>query len=124
MDYFRLAMYYAFIDVNVSPYACGMETVPNENILIEEIGKINRTLCPIIDKIGIPFVQQTAFGTVWNGKSCAVLFFWNPVERLYLELPENWSVKTVFSVDGSTPEVEGNIIKNISHKSMIFISEK
>ena len=123
MDYFRLAMFYAFIDVNVAPYACGMETVPGEMALMEEIGKMNPALCRAIDKFGVPFVREEAFGSSWRWKGGAALFFWNPVDRLYLDMPPGWHVENAVGVRGAAPVVDGAAIRGVTHKSIIFLSE-
>jgi hypothetical protein len=121
MDYFRLAMNYCFIDVVVSPYACGLETVPGENALMEEIGKLNPAITEAIDTLGVPFVQQTPFGTVWISDKGAAIFFWNPVDKLLLEMPVEWKISKVFTPDGTKIKTDSKAMYGIPHKSIVLI---
>lgn len=124
MDYFRLTMNYCFMDVIVAPYACGLETVPGENALMEEIGKLNPAINEAIDTLGIPFVQQTPFGTVWTSEKGAALFFWNSVDKLSLKMPEGWKINKIFTPDGSKLKTDSNKIYGIPHKSIILITPR
>lgn len=121
MDYFRMAMYNAFIDVVVSGYACGMNTVVGERKLLDEIGKINPALNKAIDLMGVPFVQQTSFGTSWTSSDGAALFFWNPVDTLLFNLPNDWRIDKVMTLDGRVIEDEGGVLRGIPHKSIVVI---
>lgn len=125
VDYFRMGMHNAFCDFSSSPYACGMENVPGELEAAEEIGKLNPVFYKAIEATGnLPFVQQTCFGTSWTSDKGAALFFWNPVENLVLDLPENWEIKEAFSLSKKPEIMKGNILKNITHKSIVLIGQK
>ena len=126
MDYFRLGMHDAFFDVVVSPYAVGMETVPGEMALMAEIGQLNRIFLRAKELVGIPFVQQTPFGTSWTSQTGAALFFWNPVGEVGLRLPAGWRVREVLMPDDSQvpPKQDTSRLYGIPHKTCVLISPR
>lgn len=124
MDYFRMAMFYAFVDVIVSGYACGMDTVPEERRLIEEIGALNPIITEALDTLGVPFVRQTCFGTSWTSPKGAALFFWSPVETCVLDVPDDWKVLDTFNPQGKTLNVDGNVLRDVPSKSVVLLGER
>jgi len=121
MDYFRLGMNNAFININTVPYALDFETIPNEMAMLEEIGNLNPLFNEAISLVDPPFVQQTDFGTVWTGANGAALFFWNPVSNLNLTLPSGWRIYKAEDKDGNTITFTNNTATDIPHKSVIMI---
>jgi hypothetical protein len=125
LDYFRLGMHDAFFDVVVSSYAMGMETVPGELELVAEIGRLNRIFLQAKELVGIPFVQQTSFGTSWISPTGAALFVWNPVAEMTLEIPDDWRVRAILTPDGATETVAPTVrqLRDLPHKSCVLIGQ-
>ena len=125
MDYFRVGMNNAFIQIITAPYAVNFEVVPNGQALVEEIGKLNPMFLKAIKLTGnAPFVQQTSFGTSWTGKDGAALFFWDKVKNLKLDIPVGWEIKEIFTVDGEKVRHTSNTAYAIPSKSIILIGAR
>ena len=67
-----------------------------------------------LDFVGMPYIRESDFGTVWYGKGGAVMFFWNPVKKLTINLPQGWKIRGI----------EGNELKDIPGDSIIYIDRK
>ena len=121
LDYFRLGMHGAFFTATIAGYACGMERIPGENDLTEEMGILNGMFNKAIALVGMPFVQQTPFGTSWTSDTGAALCVWHPVEKLDLRLPAGWRTLEVLTPSGPR-HVEGDkSLAELPHKSIVLI---
>ncbi len=111
LDPFRTGMYGAFAAFEFSGTAFNFDRITGE----VERGKRAATLAPkfneALDFVGMPYVRETDFGTVWYGKGGAVMFFWDPVKKLTLDLPQGWKIRGV----------EGNVLTDIPGDSIIYI---
>jgi hypothetical protein len=109
LDYFRFAMYNASINIDVDGIANNFERIPGEFNAIRRIGELNKIINQANEFVPTPFVRETSFGTVWTGNKTAALFFFHPVKKLELKLPQDWSVV------GNTP------LENIPAFSVLFL---
>ncbi len=114
LDPLRTGMYGCFIMYEYSGTAFNFDRVLGE----AERGKRSASFVPkfnaALDFVGMPFIRESEFGTVWYGKGGAVMFFWNPVKKLTLNLPQGWKIRGV----------EGNILTDIPGDSIIYIDRK
>ena len=114
LDPMRTGMYGCFIMYEYSGTAFNFDRVLGE----AERGRRTSSFVPkfneALDFVGMPFVRESDFGTVWYGKGGAVMFFWNPVKKLTLNLPPNWKIRGV----------EGNVLTDIPGDSIIYIDRK
>lgn len=106
LDYFRLGMYNATINVNVDGYASDVERIPGERQALLRMGQINLLLNKAHEHVPIPFVRETPFGTAWAGENTGVLFFWHAVKKLQLQLPEGWEIAD----NASTENIPGGTL--------------
>ncbi|MHB9140026.1 MAG: hypothetical protein ACYC4Q_11545, partial [Victivallaceae bacterium] len=111
LDYFRMAMYDCFGIINVDGYANDFERVPGEIEQIKRIGKLNPAINRALKLVGLPFVRETPFGTIWVSKRGAALFFWHGVRQLKLELPPGWRIQGT----------SGNTLTDVAPDSIILI---
>ena len=112
-DYFRLLMYDATINVHVDGLSENFDRFPNECELVKRTAKVNAVMNEAFERVPNPWVRETPFGTIWMSENSGALFFYDPVEKLTLQLPENWVI------DG----VEGNTLNNIAPESVIFLKK-
>lgn len=66
-----------------------------------------------LDNTGMPFIRETAFGTTWIGENGGALFFWNPVKKVTVNLPDGWKIKGI----------EGNVLTDVKADA-IYLLEK
>ena len=114
LDPMRTGMYGCFIMYEFSGTAFNFDRIPGE----AERGRRSAALAPkfnqALDFVGMPFVRESEFGTVWYGKGGAVMFFWNPVKKLTLDLPDGWKIRGA----------EGNKLADIPGDSILYIDRK
>ncbi|OQA87572.1 MAG: hypothetical protein BWY31_00740 [Lentisphaerae bacterium ADurb.Bin242] len=111
LDYFRMAMYNSFGIVSTDGYAAGFERVPGEIAAVRRIGTLNPPIARARENVGMPFVRETPFGTVWIGDKGGALFFYDAVKEIKLDLPEGWMV------EGHG----GNILRNVPEDTVILL---
>ncbi len=114
LDYFRMAMYNSFGIVSTDGYAVGFERVPGEIAAVKRIGNLNPPIARARENVGMPFVRETPFGTVWISDKGGALFFYDAVKEIKLDLPEGWTV------DGYS----GNTLRNIPENTVILLKKK
>ena len=114
LDPMRTGMYGCFIMYEYSGTAFNFDRVLGE----AERGRRASALVPkfnaALDFVGMPYIRESEFGTVWYGKGGAVMFFWNPVKKLTLNLPEGWKIRNA----------EGNLLRDIPGDSIVYIDRK
>ncbi len=114
LDYFRTGMYGTFVAFEFAGTTFGLDRVVGE----VDRGKRAIALAPkfngALDFVGMPYVRETDFGTVWYGKGGAVMFFWDPVKKLTLDLPQGWKIRGV----------EGNVLTDLPGDSIIYIDRQ
>ena len=111
LDFFRTGMYGTFVAFEYAGTALDFDRFVGE----AERGRRASSLAPkfneALDFVGMPYVRESEFGTVWYGKGGAVMFFWDPVKKLTLNLPQGWKIRGV----------EGNTLTDIPGDSIIYI---
>ena len=114
LDPMRTGMYGCFMMYEYSGTAFNFDRVLGE----AERGRRSAALAPKFHEalafVGMPYIRESEFGTVWYGKGGAVMFFWNPVEKLTLDLPAGWKIRGT----------EGSTIANVPCDSIIYIDRK
>ena len=114
LDYFRTGMYGAFPIFEFAGTTFDFDRIAGEAArgkrAVSFVPEFNRAL----DFVGMPYIRETDFGTVWYGKGGAVMFFWNPVKKLTLDLPDGWKIRGV----------EGNVLNDVKGDSIIYIDRK
>ena len=124
MDYFRLGMHNAYFTCNLSGYANGMDTAPEESRILDEVGPLNQMFNAARQLAGIPFVERTESGTIWLSANGAVVFAWDSIGRLDLNLPDGWAIASIVTPDGGGSRIDGSTVYDVPHKSAIFIHAK
>ncbi len=114
LDPIRTGMYACFPMYEFSGTAFSFDRIIGEAERGKRVASFVPTFNKALDFVGMPFVQETDFGTVWYGKGGAVMFFWNPVKKLTLNLPDGWKIRGV----------EGNVLNDVKGDSIIFIDRK
>ena len=111
LDPMRTGMYGCFIMYEYSGTTFNFDRVLGE----AERGRRSASFAPkfneALDFVGMPYIRESEFGTVWYGNGGAVMFFWNPVKKLTLNLPQGWKIRGV----------EGNTLTDIPGDSIIYI---
>lgn len=114
LDPVRTGMYGCFIMYEFSGTAFKFDRILGE----AERGRRNAAFAPrfqqALDFVGMPFIRESEFGTVWYGKGGAVMFFWNPVKKLIVNLPDGWKIRGT----------DGCILTDIPRDSIIYIDRK
>ncbi len=111
LDNFRVAMYGAFINLNLDPVAFNFDTIPNEQKELKRVLNYVPTWNLALDSTGMPFVRETPFGTSWIGEKGGALFFFHGVKNLSVDLPEgmkaysltNEGSREIKMLDGKLP---------------------
>ncbi|MCQ2379157.1 MAG: hypothetical protein MJ016_08170 [Victivallaceae bacterium] len=85
LDYFRMAMYDAFMLTHTEGYALQFERSPHEIEKLERIGKLNVLINEALETTKMPFIRETDFGTTWVGENGAAVFCYHPVKKLTVE---------------------------------------
>ncbi len=85
LDYFRMAMYDAFMLTHTEGYALNFERSPREIAKLERIGKLNPKINEALAVTQMPFIRETSFGTTWVGENGAAVFCYHPVKKLTVE---------------------------------------
>ena len=114
LDTFRTGMYGCFPSFQIADIVFNIERIPGE------LDRIRRTLAFVprfneaLDLVGMPYVRETEFGTVWTGEKGGALFFWNPAKKVTVDLPEGWKIKGV----------EGNVLTDVKEDTIVLIEKK
>ncbi|MCQ2380503.1 MAG: hypothetical protein MJ025_06255 [Victivallaceae bacterium] len=111
LDAMRTGMYGCFPAFEVSGTVFGVDRIQGE----VERGRRFFSLVPkfnaALDLVGMPYVRETEFGTVWIGKTGGALFFWNPAKKVTVDLPAGWKIRGV----------EGNVLTDVKADSIILV---
>ncbi|MCQ2353407.1 MAG: hypothetical protein MJ033_08045 [Victivallaceae bacterium] len=114
LDPFRLGMYAAFMTFEHSGTILGFDRVPGEidrgKRALSFVPKFNEAL----DHVGMPFVRETPFGTMWVSDKGGALFFWNPTKKATVELPQGWKIRGV----------EGNVLTDVKGDAIYLIDKE
>ncbi len=114
LDTFRTGMYACFPSFQIADVVFNVEQIPGE------LDRIRRTLDFVpkfneaLDLVGMPYVRETEFGTIWTSDKGGVLFFWNPTKKATIELPAGWQIRGV----------QGNVLTDVKGDSIYFIDKK
>ncbi len=114
LDVFRTGMYACFPAFEVSGTAFGLDRIPGEvergRRVFSFVPKFNEAL----DLVGMPYIRETEFGTVWMSDKGGALFFWNPAKKVTVELPANWKIRGV----------NGNVLTDVKADSIILVDKQ
>ncbi len=114
LDVFRTGMYGCFPAFEVSGTVFGLDRIQGEvergRRVFSFIPKFNEAL----DLVGMPYVRETEFGTVWIGEKGGALFFWNPAKKVTVDLPAGWKIKGV----------EGNVLTDVKADTIVLVEKK
>ncbi|MCQ2378144.1 MAG: hypothetical protein MJ016_02905 [Victivallaceae bacterium] len=114
LDPFRLAMYGCFQKWACDGAIFGIERFPDEFARSRRgfafIPKFNE----VLDHVGMPFIRETSFGTVWISEKGGALFFWDPAEKVTVDLPENMKIRGI----------AGNVLTGVKQDSIYFLDLK
>lgn len=122
-DFFRTSMYDWFFDVTVDAWPSKFESRPGQLAMLEKI----KTYLPVVKEalsLGMPFIQQTAFGTSWVNDQGAVLFCFDGVDDLSVSLPEGFVPESITGRDGVRKALNGVMPKKVAPESVIIIRKK
>jgi len=114
LDQFRLAMYGCFPNWVPEGLIFGIERVPDEIKLSKRACSFIPKFYEALDLVGMPFVRETSFGSVWVSEQGGALFFWNPAKKVTVDLPANWKIRGV----------EGNVLTEVKGDSIYLIDRK
>ncbi|MCQ2379748.1 MAG: hypothetical protein MJ025_02345 [Victivallaceae bacterium] len=114
LDQFRLAMYNCFLTWPPEGLIFNIERIPNELGRSRRASGFIRKFNETIDHVGMPYVRETEFGTVWIGNKGGALFFWNPAKKVTVELPDGWSIRGV----------KGNVLTDVKPDTIILLDAK
>lgn len=114
LDYFRTSMYGCFYPVSIDGMVTNFDRLPGELETVKNIFKLVPEMNKALDHVGMQYITETPFGTLWMSDKGGALFFYDSVKELKLNLPSGWSIKGV----------KGNVLKNIPRQSVILLNAK
>ena len=123
LDYFRTAMYGAFLPLNLDCVAFNFDFVPENQKKVNEALKYVPTINAALDLCGVPFVRETEFGTSWIGKDGGALFFFDGVKDFSAKLPEGFVAESITTADGKVEKLNGTMPASIPEKSIIILKK-
>ncbi len=122
VDFFRMAMFNCYMYTQLDGYWFNFERVPGEIATVERILKFVPTCKKLAQKIGIPVVRETPFGTSWISDTGAALWFWDEVKSLKLQLPEGYELDSITTADGKVTPISK--LERVPAESIVFIRRK
>ncbi len=114
LDPFRTGMYSCFPSFEFSGTTFNFDRIVGETARGKRAASFVPEFNKALDFTGMPYIRETDFGTVWYGKGGAVMFFWNPVKKLTVNLPGGWKIRGV----------EGNVLTDVKGDSITYIDRK
>ena len=114
LDAFRTGMYACFPRFEHAGAAFGFDRIPGEVERARRADSFTRKFNEALDICGMPFVRETAFGTVWTGRRGGAVFFWNPTEKATIDLPKGWKIRGI----------EGSVIRGAKGDDIYFIDKE
>ena len=122
-DFFRTSMYDWFHDVIIDAWPTKFESHPGQ---LAELAKIKAYLPAVKEalSLGMPFIQQTPCGTSWISEKGAVLFCFDGVNDLKVELPEGFVAESITCSDGVKRDLGGATPQKVAPGSIIIFRKK
>ena len=114
LDAFRTGMYACFPRFEHAGVAFGFDRIPGEVMRARRADSFTRKFNEALDICGMPFVRETAFGTVWTGRRGGAVFFWNPTDKATIDLPKGWRIRGI----------DGNVIRGAKGDEIYFIDKE
>ncbi len=114
LDHFRLAMYGCFPNWVPEGLIFGIERVPDEIVLSKRAAGFVPKFNAVLDHVGMPFIRETPFGSVWVSEKGGALFFWNPAQKVTVDLPQDWRIRGV----------AGNVLTDVKPDAIYFLEKK
>ncbi|MCQ2379059.1 MAG: hypothetical protein MJ016_07645, partial [Victivallaceae bacterium] len=114
LDAFRLGMFNCFPIIAFGSCAYGFDRIIGETERARRYASLVPQFNAALDNTGMPFVRETAFGTTWIGEKGGALFFWNPVKKAVVHLPDKWTIKGV----------EGNVLTDVMPDTIYLLEKK
>lgn len=121
IDFFRTSMYDTFFPVTLDAAALNFEYVPGEKKMLERIVRYLPAINSALKTTGMPFIQETPFGTSWISETGGALFFFNGVNNFKLDLPEGYEAVSLTGPDGKTLPLKGRLPRTVQPESIAVI---
>ena len=124
IDFFRTSMYDTFFPVTLDALVLNFEYVPGEKKMLERILRLLPAVNAALKETGMPFIQETPFGTSWISDTGGALFFFHGVSDFRLTLPEGYEVVSLTGPDGKNISLKNGFPRTVSQESIAVIRKK
>ncbi|MCQ2352252.1 MAG: hypothetical protein MJ033_02100 [Victivallaceae bacterium] len=114
LDFFRLGMFDCFPITEFSGYTFRFERIKDELVRADRMVSLVPKFNEALDHVGMPFIRETAFGTTWMSEKGGALFFWDPVEKVTVNLPDGWKIRGI----------DGNVLTDVKADAIYLLERK
>ncbi len=124
IDFFQTSMYDTFFPVTLDALVLNFEYVPGEKRMLERIVRLLPAVNAALKETGMPFIQETPFGTSWISDTGGALFFFHGVRDFRLSLPEGYEVVSLTGADGKRISLKNGFPRTVPQESIAVIRKK